>query len=434
MDRLEAGELPVSKVLSSDFDFHIPSYQRPYSWGADQALQLLDDLLGALANEENDPYFLGSIVLVKESGKPISEVIDGQQRLTTLTILLSILRDNETDPKIADPLDAMVTEPGNELAGLKPRPRLTLRDRDNAFFENHIQTKGATNNLDSTTIDASQLQTDPQRLIVENALALKAELANHPAETVRALQRLVHNLTYLVVVTTPTKESAFRIFNVMNARGMDLTPADIFKAKIIGAMESTAPGQMEEATAAWEDAEEMLGRADFSDLFLHIRMIFAKERGRRELLVEFEEQVLKGFLPNDAVRFMDDVLVPYAEVHADIRDCSFNGGSRTVQINRWFRLLARIDNNDWRPPALWALNEKRDDPAWLDDYFRKLERLATSMSIRRQNNTQRTTRFGHLLRQLGEGKGLDALALDLDSKEKAETLARLNGDVYGVRG
>ena len=66
MKDLVAGEYPLRKVFSSDFEFTIPDYQRPYSWGNEQALQLLDDLEAALDRADDDPYFLGSIVLGQE--------------------------------------------------------------------------------------------------------------------------------------------------------------------------------------------------------------------------------------------------------------------------------------------------------------------------------------------------------------------------------
>ena len=62
---LTAHEYPLRKVFASDFTFRIPEYQRPYRWGTDQALQLLDDLEETLERDDTEPYFLGSLVLVE---------------------------------------------------------------------------------------------------------------------------------------------------------------------------------------------------------------------------------------------------------------------------------------------------------------------------------------------------------------------------------
>src|SRR5690606_162857 len=108
------------KVFSSDFDFEIPHYQRPYAWETVQALQLLDDLEFAV-DRGDDEYFLGSLVLIQEDeDSPKVYVVDGQQRLTTLTILLAILRDL-AGPKNAETLAAMVMEPGIDLDDIPPR-------------------------------------------------------------------------------------------------------------------------------------------------------------------------------------------------------------------------------------------------------------------------------------------------------------------------
>ncbi len=143
MKDLTAGEYALRKIFSSDYEFTIPDYQRPYAWGKEQALQLLDDLEGALSRDTDEPYFLGSIVLVKRGSHPDAEVIDGQQRLTTLSILFAVLRDLTTNAQLAAELARVVVEPGEILAGTQAKPRLTLRKRDAKFFADHVQAEGA---------------------------------------------------------------------------------------------------------------------------------------------------------------------------------------------------------------------------------------------------------------------------------------------------
>src|ERR1700720_3932492 len=97
LEPIKAGQERLSRVFSDEFAFAIPTYQRPYAWEREQAEALLDDILAALkdATETREAVtdFLGSIVLIKQPGSPEAKVVDGQQRLTTLTILLSVLRD-----------------------------------------------------------------------------------------------------------------------------------------------------------------------------------------------------------------------------------------------------------------------------------------------------------------------------------------------------
>ncbi|MFI2345672.1 DUF262 domain-containing protein [Streptomyces sp. NPDC019443] len=427
MKQLEAHEMPLDKVFCSDYEFHIPTYQRPYAWEVEQAEQLLSDLVEALDSGSDEPYFLGSIVLVKEPSHSVADVIDGQQRLTTLTILLAVLRDLTDDPGLRTELDAAVCEPGKISKGLPAKPRLTLRSKDADFFRNYVQTQGAVSAL--LELSAAGLKTDAQKAVRSNAEALHKELSSWTAHRRLELVRMLIMRTYLVVVSTPDLDSAHRIFSVMNARGLDLSPADIFKSLIIGDLGDSAA---EDAAAAkWEDAEEALGRDDFADLFLHLRMIYAKERAKAELLKEFPKQVLNTrFLPGKAQLFVNDVLVPYADAYAQIRDHDYRAETGAERVNAWFRRLVQIDNNDWRPSALWALRNHGPDAEWLDRFLQALERLAASMFIRRVYTTPRVQRYAELLRELDAGQGLTSPSLQLTEQERAATRERIAGPLY----
>src|ERR1700722_9863956 len=97
--KIDAHERSIGDIFSDLYQFEIPPYQRPYAWEEEQARELLADLLDAMDNRNvsGGLYFLGSIVLVKPPTEAHARVIDGQQRLTTLTILLSVLRDLTID-------------------------------------------------------------------------------------------------------------------------------------------------------------------------------------------------------------------------------------------------------------------------------------------------------------------------------------------------
>ena len=428
MKKLVAAEEPLVKIFSSDYDFVIPDYQRPYSWGNEQAVQLLDDLVDALDRSPDEPYFLGSIVLVKDAAGATAEVIDGQQRLTTLTILLAVLRELTTTEGLSSELGRMILEPGNIVQALEPRPRLALRERDRTFFRQHVQSSDGLPAL--LAMSAHAAGTDAQKAILANAKVLHGRLTSWTEEQRLQLVQLLGNRTYLVVVSTPDLASAHRIFSVMNSRGLDLSPADIFKSNVIGALAGT--GASEEYSTRWEDAEEDLGREAFADVFLHVRMIFAQERAKRELLNEFPKQVLNRYLPGKAKEFVDDVIVPYASAYEVIRDANYAAPAGADKVNLWFKRLNQLDNNDWRPVAMWALREHGDDPVWLHDFYSRLERLAASMLLRRTYATPRANRYAQLLKELAAGDGTSAASLELTAEEKQETRERLGGELYLV--
>ncbi|WP_205812209.1 hypothetical protein [Micrococcus luteus] len=105
----------------------------------------------------------------------------------------------------------------------------------------------------------------------------------------------------------------------------------------------------------------------------------------KSLLQEFPEQVLDPYLrANDGIAFIRDVLEPYAKADMRLVAQDFSGGAEWEKVNAWLKRLVELDNDDWRPLALWALRAHPDDPAFLSDYLEKLERLAASMLLRRE--------------------------------------------------
>ena len=91
---IEARTLTIGELLGGDHTFSMPAFQRPYSWGEDEAGQLYDDVHTACDGDSGDnDYFLGQLILARPSRQAPFDVIDGQQRLITLTVLLAVLRD-----------------------------------------------------------------------------------------------------------------------------------------------------------------------------------------------------------------------------------------------------------------------------------------------------------------------------------------------------
>ncbi len=424
---LQASEHPIRKIFSNDFVFTVPFYQRPYLWTTEQAGELLDDLQAAVQEcediDEAAPYFLGSVVLIKADG-PDAEIVDGQQRLITLTILLSALRQS-TDDHFADDLTDFLYEKGNRVIDTPDRYRLTLRERDAVFFQEHVQDSGGLEKLDA--LDSARLS-DSQRNVQENARLFRGKLSELSAEGRQRLAQFIAKQCYLVVVATPDLDSAYRIFSVLNDRGLELSHTDILKAETLGSME---PKEQDAYTEKWEKAEDDLGREAFEDLFAHIRMIVRKERPRRTVLEEIREYVRPTADPQ---AFIDGTLMPYAEALDTIQSATYASQEHAEEVNRWLKWLRRIDYFDWIPPALVYLSQNRDQPGPLAQFLRDLERLAASLMIRRARVHERIPRFGRVLRAMESGQDLHGAdsPLQLTREEQRETLQTLDGDLYLV--
>jgi hypothetical protein len=428
MAELEAHNLPLEKVFSSDFEFHIPRYQRPYAWGSDQTGQLLEDLEEALERSHAEPYFLGSVVLVKHSSTPQAEVIDGQQRLTTLTILLAVLRDLAQDTKVQEGIQQYLADTSKAWkANAQTQPRLTVRTQDKDFFAEHVQKPGATTSLAS--LSNTTADTDPRRAFRDNAVLLRERVATWTDKRRTELFELMLERTFLVVVSTPDQDSAYRIFSVMNARGLDLSPTDIFKADVIG---SLAEDQQDAYADKWDGEEGDLGRDAFTELFRDIRTLETKVRAKRELLKEFPEQVLNAYLEaGKAAAFVDELLVPYSDAFELAEISAFvETDASWTQVNEWFRRLRQLDNKDWRPAALWALRHHGNDADFLNGFLRKLERMAVASMLRGEYQTPRAERYLDLLAELDKGDGLTARSFAVSDDHKAECRQVLDGELY----
>ncbi|MGP9827597.1 DUF4357 domain-containing protein [Ectopseudomonas khazarica] len=426
---LSAKEQALSKVFSDDYVFTIPGYQRPYSWGEEQAQELLDDLLGALRDAPEKladamPYFLGSIVLIKRDAVPDATVVDGQQRLTTLTLLLSAIRASVTDTVVQAGITKRIYEAGDVVAAVEPRYLLSLRDRDREFFRDYVQHE---NGLLKLTQLTAQLPDAQSRLQANARVFLQALEELDQAELIRLVQFVVTRC-FLVVVSTPDLDSAYRIFGVLNSRGLDLSATDILKAEIIGSF----PEKLRDAyTQRWEDEEESLGRTSFGELFSHIRMVYRKAKPHSTLLKEFRAHVASVTEPK---AFIDDVLVPMAEAYKAIIDAAYSSTELAEPINDHLRWLNRLEFKDWVPPALAFFIRQQNNPQAMLSFFRDLERLAYSMLARKIGVNGRVERFSKLTDAVEKLEGLaqEVSPLQLSPAEQHDTYDALNGPLYAT--
>jgi Protein of unknown function DUF262 len=410
---LEAAEKPLLDIFCDKYLFRIPSYQRPYAWTTEQASELLDDLVTACGDAgevaDQPPYFLGSIVLIKSPTEPEAEVVDGQQRLTTLTILLAVLRDIERGKVGEDIQRSYICQEGSVTRGVPDSYRLSPRDRDTAFFREYIQTDTAT-----ASLPQQEGLSDTRQRFVGNAGFFQEKLARFTSEVRRRLIMFLVQRCYLVVVAASDRESAFRIFSVLNTRGLDLSPADVLKAEIIGAI----PDMNQDAyTEIWEDLEDELGRARFAELFGHIRMIHRKQKMRANLVSEFREFVPALENPSE---FIDRELGPYAAAYRKILERRFESHTLTREINYNLTHLSRLDNFDWLPPAIYLLAKQRQNPTEVLRFLMDLERLAYMLFLARETPTDRIARYGKVLEgmQTGIDLSVNASPLQLSDDEK----------------
>lgn len=429
MSEITGHEYQLLKIFSSDFEYHIPAYQRPYAWTVEETGTLFDDLYGFYASEQEDEnYFLGSIVLIKENTDRKSDVIDGQQRLTTLTILFSVLADSLTDPDDKSSCMEILQEKGNKLAGIASQPRVFLREWDQPFFNKYIQNVKID---DLLKLDPASLDTESKRHIQENCRSLRdkfQETFQNDEEGLLKFSNFLLNRCYLVAVATPSQASAFRVFSVMNSRGLDLLPTDIIKSETIGKL----PADLQKAyTDKWENLENLVGRDGFNEVFTHTRTIFTMEKAKKNLLDEFRNYVVPETTPKALV---DEYLEPFTMAYMKLKNCEYTSSKNAEEINNCLYWLNKNNNYDWMPPAILFMSMYPDDSDYLLWFIRKLERIASYLQVTAQDVNHRMARYKFILAEMKErpDSSLDnpICNIELTEWEKEEFLRTLNGEIY----
>ena len=432
---LEAHDKLIRAIFEGSYQFEIPDYQRPYAWTTEQATELFDDLYSAMqdarASGASSQYFLGSIILIKNDRDPKAMVVDGQQRLTTLTILFAALRaawEAAGYPQGVRSVTPFLYEEGDEMLGKATGYRFIAREEDADFFRTNIQEPGGIAQLVASTdkLEDSRLRyRENATLLLEKAKALSLDDRN-------ALWKFLANDCSLVVISTPDLEAAYRIFSVLNNRGLDLAPIDILKAEVLGSIRRMG-GEDKARTYSkkWSEIESQLGRDAFGDLFAHIRSIYAKQKQRATLVKEFQEHVTEYKAPIDLV---DKVIKPYAEVWDFVRDADFEATEHAETINEHLSWLNRVDFKDWVPPALVYFKRFRQQPKRLAEFFQSLERLAYFLLVTKVGINERIETYAALTKEIEPDafKGdLAALTtLTLSDAQKRKFVEALDGNVY----
>lgn len=453
---ISATEQPLGKVFTPDYQFTIPSFQRAYIWKTEHILQLVNDLHEACKTPDT-PYFLGSLILVREGGNRFS-VIDGQQRLVSLSIIIATLRDLEQDPEWMRLLDALIVEPGDKLRGIRTEPRLALRERDAAFFREYVQEGNLEALFDMGDEDWTS---NAQRNITLNTKATYDALdALSEDERHRFASYLVKSVT-LVIVTTDDLDGAHRIFDVMNMRGLPLTPSDVFKAKAIAGMNAAAADAY---AARWDDIMDPLGddalHVEEFFSYLHMALTYRPDSGK--LIQDFLDGVLQPYLAaGTATSFIDKVLAPYAVAWRML-----DRPSDTVLPDKVKDLLESLNdyrNHEWKPVAMWALvhsfrnlgspdispfvavgshaarsaaatrlSLESHDTQRLDEILTALERVTGIDSLNRRSVLVRRGHAVTALRDLDKGYPVRLVhGLSIGADDRADALIRLHGEMQG---
>lgn len=257
-----AKDYPISQIfdIETKVVYKIPRYQREYSWGRTEWENLIDDIL------DNDAgYYLGSIICINPTNDSLEvqklELIDGQQRLLTLSLLFAALYALLDSKKLEGDIQAEKFNIRRKLIlkGTDDQIRL-IPQIQNKNQEDYIGLLSSLHIYPNTPAPAYAGNRRIQRAFQYFADRLK-KIDEENGNSIPALMELLEkiNIATLVKIEVANHADAYTLFESLNTRGMPLTAVDLIKNKLLARMESSAPGRIDYAFTQWTLLLEYLG-------------------------------------------------------------------------------------------------------------------------------------------------------------------------------
>ena len=365
---LKAEEKSIINLFSGDKNqYIIPPYQRPYSWKKDQCIELFEDLKKAFEDEDTNGYFLGNIVIASsQEDKNRLEVIDGQQRLTTLTLLLKALLffDNK-NTKLKNAIWEL-----NDRTGEKEAQRLETRvfqDKDAFFLKEALELKFSND-------DTCKIKKNDNQFKI-NICYFYTQLKKFDEKTLFDFADfLLYDVSILPIETsanskTMSRKNAIKIFETLNNRGISLSASDILKAKIfaIALNNRTSDKFIKNWNSLYEKCQKISYSID--DIFKVYKLIIEVEKN-----VEIENKsLLDTFLKKDFSPFFDKTDEEIMNDLFKIVDCIIFNNAVTInptiygELTKWLQILNQFKKMNITILSLFKCN--------LEDYEKIIFKL-----------------------------------------------------------
>ena len=432
---LEAKKVNIN-ILFTDFWFRVPAYQRSYVWGEEQVTELIDDLMDALKENPNKEYFLGSLVLQKfganSNGLTFAcyDILDGQQRLTTLFLLLAVLRDLQIDELLTDNIKNAIYQEEDPYKGLPRRLRIEflIRDKVEGFIQDYLKKKGGTSNTkglreaqDSESISIAQM--------ASNVLLIRNLLQKSDKALLKQFAIFLFNKVNFIYVSAGTLDDAFKLFTILNSRGIPLTTSDILKSINIG--EIAEEQTRKKYAQGWEELESRYGREQFDRFLGYIRSIVAKEKSRDNLLEEFEKLYKKGKLKKGSETLK--LIADCEKIHRKYLQGQSFLVNENYQLSNLLNIMDRgIKSKEWVAPFLAYCHKFKD--ADLLVFVERLESKIFANMLLRLTPTQKRSSMYAILKAIGRSKTPKELFAhkSVFFYDKKAVGRRLNDPVFGT--
>lgn len=447
MSSSKKGQIDSAKVVIhevfSRFWFRIPDYQRSYVWGKDEISELIDDVNYAAEHNNDSNYFLGSMVLRKtmrtEEGVSFDEyeLLDGQQRLTTLMLMLACVRDRVSDDDLKSACRGMLFQKESKWKSIPGRNRIVYDIRDNVsdFIEKYVKPDDGSKSTDLVTIAAGKnlsLANMAAGMRTIRACFDDGDRFSDTASFDRFVVFLLNNALFIYVATEDL-DDAFRLFTILNDRGIPLSNSDILKAKNLGAI--TNEKERTKWAEYWEEVEGEIGRDEFDRFLSLVRTIYVKDKAREGLLKEFDERIY-GAKPQPLLA-VGSATFEAVKAYKDAFDEAILFNNLPISLGNAYRnrinvMRRGLPSTDWIPPVLaWY---RKFGVLKLPDLLERIDNKFSADWIQQFTPTQRISNMNDVLKSIELAKLTDdVLSTKVFAFDKSQLGGLLGAEIYGRR-
>ena len=426
---IEANKGILKKIFSEEFWFIVPEYQRPYVWQEENIQELIDDLYYAFENKQNSEYFLGALVLKRTREKEFKEyeILDGQQRLTTLCMMMAVLRDLMKKPQYKWTLSQMIYQEENELLKVPSRNRIKYNTRDKVkdFVKNYIIANGSTKKKDLINYH------EDTNISVSNMAKAISSMHNifESKENLEAFAVFLLNNVLFIYVSTDNTEDAFRLFTILNDRGIPLSNADILKSINIGEVPEE---DLDEYSKNWEYLEEKYHKG-FDRFLSFVRTILLKNKPASNLLDEYEKNIYQKNILKKGKNTID-FLIELDEIYDKIIDLNDENLSNEYK-NLVTIMKIGLHSDEWIPAVMsYFLKFEYYN---LDKFIKKLEYKFVGDLMSNVSPSKRRENLNNIIKtiEIVNKENIDTLFENKELFDIDKNIFRnnINGEVYGKK-
>jgi hypothetical protein len=340
----------LRKLIANGLTYRIPRFQRDYSWNVEEWEDLWADLQSTLSPNSGLAHYMGYLVLQSSDDRNF-DVIDGQQRLTTIsTIILAILKNFErlvNSKTESDANQRRMDQIRQTFIGyldpvtLVAKPKLTLNRNNNNYYQNYMVPLGV---LPKRNIRASEhlLRKAFDWFDKEISNFLKSESGQEGMRLAKLVEELSDKM-FFTVITVTDELNAYKVFETLNARGVRLSSTDLLKNFLFSVLDRKAgglddPHELGNLEERWERMVDRLGAESFPD-FLRVHWNSRRNFARQsELFKTIRGQIVSREDVFRLLREMEEDLDSYITLSSPENSDWDNDVKEQVRILRTFNV------------------------------------------------------------------------------------------------